>query len=517
MKIFKNASLYILLLVYFFLMCSVAIANNNEFDIVVTSTSNGSTGPVSPCDKRLIILRNISEQTSGIDSMMVIVERTIDNSILHEEGIENPESFFMSGCISTAGDYRYNDVTFTLSGDCENPDIRYKLKVQTPDTLIVVETTPADPIGIFDDCISPYQDSLTLVALYKLMDGANWTNTWDLDDSIDTWHGVTLNSVGGVKHLKLHSNQLNGTIPPQLGNLNSLTLLWLYNNQLSGGIPYELGNLANLVDLRLYGNQLKGSIPAVLGNLSNLKQLRLYNNQLSESIPPELGNLTKLTYLWLHNNDLTGNIPIELGNLTNLKNLYLYNNQLNGAIPSSLGNLNKVIQLRLSNNQLTGYIPRELGNMNSMVGLWLKNNQLVGCYDQNLASLCDQLSEVYSSNVYISEGNNLETPWEDFCDSETTNCLDRLATFADLTGMGIQPNPFSSTTTIEFTLSEDANVNVNILNPNGQVVKQLIQNEQMIEGKHQLNFEAIQLPAGVYYCLLTAGTTRQIQKMVIVK
>lgn len=42
---------------------------------------------------------------------------------------------------------------------------------------------------------------------------------------------------------------LNGTIPPTLGQLTFLQQLWLQNNDLEGAIPPQLGNLKN-VDLR---------------------------------------------------------------------------------------------------------------------------------------------------------------------------------------------------------------------------------------------------------------------------
>jgi Leucine-rich repeat (LRR) protein len=114
--------------------------------------------------------------------------------------------------------------------------------------------------------------------------------------------------------------------------------------------------LTNLTHLFLSSNQLIGSIPPEIGNLTNLNGLYLGWNQLTGSIPPEIGNLTNLTHLGLSDNELTGEILSELGNLTNLDGLGLSNNQLSGEIPESICDLNidwsSSWSFNLSDNQL---------------------------------------------------------------------------------------------------------------------------------------------------------------------
>ncbi len=207
------------------------------------------------------------------------------------------------------------------------------------------------------------QDSLALLALYNSTDGANWTTTWNLNNPVGSWHGVTTTN-GRVVELNLFFNNLNGSIPTELGNLSALTSLILSLNQLTGSIPSELGNLTALTSLDLNSNQLTGSIPSELGNLSALTSLDLASNQFTGSIPSELGNLTNLQQLYLASNQLTGSIPSELGNLTNLQQLYLASNQLTGSIPSELGNLVNLQNLFLSSNQL-----RDLPDLSHITGL----------------------------------------------------------------------------------------------------------------------------------------------------
>ncbi len=78
-----------------------------------------------------------------------------------------------------------------------------------------------------------------------------------------------------MKNLVLRSNQLSGSIPSALGNLDELRILKLDNNRLSGSIPQTLGLLVRLEELSVAGNpQLSGSIPDELCRLSTLNLTR---------------------------------------------------------------------------------------------------------------------------------------------------------------------------------------------------------------------------------------------------
>ena len=146
-----------------------------------------------------------------------------------------------------------------------------------------------------------------------------------------------------------------------------------------------------------------------------MKSLSIHSNQLSGSIPPELGRLSNLESLALENNELNGNIPTQLINLNNLSSLRLQENQLSGNIPSGLFNMNNLTFLNLSDNYLSGNLPSDFGNVNI---LYLTENELSGCYLGTLTLFCDQFRD---SN--ISQGNNFNTTWEDFCKDGTDTCL----------------------------------------------------------------------------------------------
>ena len=198
------------------------------------------------------------------------------------------------------------------------------------------------------------------------------TLNWDKDLPIGEWEGV---EVGGsrVVGLSIANEDIAGTIPSELGNLDSLQNLSLWKNGLKGGIPKELGNLANLRNLDLRENQLTGEIPTELGDLTELNGLMLSVNRLTGEIPTELGSLAELRSINLASNQLTGEIPTELGDLSELIRLSLSDNRLMGEIPSALENLSSLRELYLSGNLLTGCVPDGLRDVpnNDLVSLGL--------------------------------------------------------------------------------------------------------------------------------------------------
>ncbi len=79
------------------------------------------------------------------------------------------------------------------------------------------------------------------------------------------------------------------------------------------------------------------------------------------------------------------------------------------------------------------------------------------------------------------------------------------------------PNPFTGTTTISYTLNSPAEVGVTITNIMGAEVASLIDGEYRSDGRHSVDFEASDLPAGVYFCRFSAGGFSETVKLMITK
>ena len=212
---------------------------------------------------------------------------------------------------------------------------------------------PDDNPGLVSDCT-------VLLGMRDTLAG-DATLDWSPFTAMSDWYGVTMEGTPlRVTWLLMPSYGLNGSIPPEIGQLSNLQYLLLGNNRLTGGIPSELGDLASLQLLTLASNLLSGEIPEELGQLTGLRQLILSGNGLEGEIPAELGQLSELRLLWLDGNELTGEIPQELGLLTNLHQLQLQRNLLTGAIPWDLGGLSELEIVHLSTNQLVGCVPPAL-------------------------------------------------------------------------------------------------------------------------------------------------------------
>ena len=297
------------------------------------------------------------------------------------------------------------------------------------------------------DALTREKDVLT--SLFEATQGQYWRNSdnWLSNKSVDQWFGITTNNEGRVTRVELANNNLNGTLPGELGRLaEANTLNFEANSSLSGRLPRELVKLS-LETFRIGGTQLcapeddeflawlmdvtptnnidtceESMVPGdreVLVNLyhstdgpnwknsanwlsdaplgtwfgvdvdaeGRVTVLMLRENQLASSLPLDLSRLANLERLDLSRNSLTGQIPPELGQLDSLKSLTLNTNQLAGVIPPELGDLANIRILNLGGNLLSGVIPPELGNLDNIEQLSLGGNQLSGGIPSELGDL----------------------------------------------------------------------------------------------------------------------------------
>jgi hypothetical protein len=74
------------------------------------------------------------------------------------------------------------------------------------------------------------------------------------------------------------------------------------------------------------------------------------------------------------------------------------------------------------------------------------------------------------------------------------------------------PNPFTTTTTIQYT-SAGGHTLVQIIDATGRLIRKLAEGE-MLPGNYTASFNATGLPPGVYYSRLQNGSISQVKAMV---
>jgi serine/threonine protein kinase len=202
----------------------------------------------------------------------------------------------------------------------------------------------------------------------------------NLDLSQNMLNGVIPSNIShctSLRVINISSNKgVQGSIPPEIGGMMSLTVLVLYNNSITGTIPPSLGNLSRLTRLSLRMNYLEGSIPAGIGNIPYLRSLQLSCNNLSGLLPPSLYNLSSLFQFYVADNKLHGHLPVDLGkSFPSIKHFWVGENRFTGPLPLSLTNLTRLQVLYVDANSFTGVVPSKLGSLQNLQVFVLKGNK----------------------------------------------------------------------------------------------------------------------------------------------
>jgi Pel9A-like, right handed beta helix region/Secretion system C-terminal sorting domain len=78
------------------------------------------------------------------------------------------------------------------------------------------------------------------------------------------------------------------------------------------------------------------------------------------------------------------------------------------------------------------------------------------------------------------------------------------------------PNPFNPATKIRYTIAASSNVELSVYDILGNEIKVLV-NKRQHSGNYEVDFNASNLPSGVYFYKLSAGNSHQVEKMILLK
>ena len=87
---------------------------------------------------------------------------------------------------------------------------------------------------------------------------------------------------------------------------------------------------------------------------------------------------------------------------------------------------------------------------------------------------------------------------------------------AEAAGLAAFPTPFAERTTLRYTLADDAEVRLAVYDVLGREVA-LLAEGRAEAGIHEVGFEAVDLPSGVYLVRLAAGETVATQAVTLLR
>lgn len=268
-------------------------------------------------------------------------------------------------------------------------------------------------------------------------DKSKWPPSWDVEESLDTWAGLTfetddygnllyiteLNIDGDgnlpeFKHMKklsraiinfpsmlgLHISNCDleelpdnigeskvasiiientnlSTFPKSFRNMKKLNDLTLINNKVTE-LPESIGEIKTLRTIDVIGEKVS-KIPASIVNLTNLVSLRFMNTEISE-LPDVFDQLYKISTLDMRNNKNLKSLPPSIANTVigeegNRTRKYLRGMLLDGcsftSIPKEVLNENMQF-LSMADNQIQAVTKEEIEAMPNLHTLILDGNRL---------------------------------------------------------------------------------------------------------------------------------------------
>jgi len=348
----------------------------------------------------------------------------------------------------------------------------------------------------------------------------------------------SLNSIEALSHLNFIGINLelrslySLTSLIGLENLTSIPGYLLIGGWPNGSTQYQDGtaltNLAGLINVNSIGGNLSLIDNDNLTNLSGLNNLSSIGGGIFINYNDELVNLSGLENITVLDGSLTigsysvylngGNDNlvnfIGLDNLTSIGSLQIFSNP-------SLSSLNGLENLTTIEGSLeigcdiagngSNPVLSSLGGIHNVdyIGenLWIINNPSLSICE--IEPICDYLANP-NGEINICDnaaGCNSMEEVEQACQTATIEAL------ADTEPVIIKPNPFSTSTTIEFKLDQPGKTYIKIYNQIGQ---QIEERENAIDqkGKNIFFWNSHHLPPGIYYIRLETNNNVLTEKIV---
>lgn len=271
--------------------------------------------------------------------------------------------------------------------------------------------------------LSSVGDLLTNLELLTIKDVSNMTipNTPSLltlqildigleGDEEEASVGGEIVKEGEIAEDKNAGEEVGYIIPPQIGRLSNLTMLYI-TATLIEKLPPEIGELSKLRKLFLSYNPELVTLPYSVAKLHSLNSILLRDNPKLR-IPDSLFSHQGLENIAIQGENIT-KIPPQVYRLPNLKMLVYKNNKIS-TVSASIANLTTLNVINFDKNQIINF--PAVDRLVNLVDLELSNNQLT-----RLPKGIERLKKLKSLRV---SDNNI--------DDSTTGVLQKLTQLENL-------------------------------------------------------------------------------------
>jgi len=137
----------------------------------------------------------------------------------------------------------------------------------------------------------------------------------------------------------------------------------------------------------------------------------------------------------------------------------------------------------------------------------------------------------YYKHLYTYDGNNNQTEWlyQEWDGSAWVNILKYSYTYTPATAINEEfnsvysyslsnnyPNPFNPSTKIKYSIPNESKVIIKVYDVLGKEIETLV-SEEKPAGTYEVTWYAENLPSGVYFYQLKAGSFVETKKMILLK